>query len=251
MFSPQRDLRWWGSATLGYRVFLQPNAPSSCVSKDVLFVFSADRPNQRVCPDVFFGGTLALKGLERWWVPQQLTKENTSPEVFHLIHKRWMHQLSRAYFVSSVILECLRSQRCWCPLPWEICFTVLGGAWWCGVSWEGLPCWSGAGRGQKRETGQSGDSCSPFLRRSNCWSCQTSGNFLLDPSWVLVPGLIIKLTEDRFHMRRTSFNSCTWRSHRNGTFKVATAGNFYTCRQRNNAFGRNWQDKQIWWWVLN
>ena len=88
-------------------------------------------------------------------------------------------------------------------------------------------------------------------QKSNCWSCQTSGNFLLDPSWVLVPGLIIKLTEDRFHMRRTSFNSCTWRSHRNGTFKVATAGNFYTCRQRNNAFGRNWQDKQIWWWVLN
>ena len=81
-------------------------------------------------------------------------------------------------------------------------------------------------------------------QKSNCWSCQTSGNFLLDPSWVLVPGL--KIDRRQIHMWRTSFNSCTWRSHRNGIFKVATAGNFYTFRQRNSVFGSNWQDKKIW-----
>lgn len=86
-------------------------------------------------------------------------------------------------------------------------------------------------------------------QKSNCWSCQTYGNVLLDlSSCAWTPN---KIDRRQIHMRRTSFNSCTWRSHRNGTFKVATAGNFYTFRQRNNAFGRNWQDKQIWWWVLN
>ena len=50
-----------------------------------------------------------------------------------------------------------------------------------------------------------------------------------DPAWVLVTGLIIKLTQDKSTREKdTDFNSCAQRSHKNGTQEVAKAGNFYT-----------------------
>ena len=81
MFSLQRDLRWWGSATLSYRAFRQPNAPSSCVSKDVLFVFSADGPNQRVCPDVFWGDPSTEGAGEMMHTPAAYKGEHPSRSV--------------------------------------------------------------------------------------------------------------------------------------------------------------------------
>ena len=81
MFSLQRDLRWWGSATLSYRAFRQPSAPSSCVSKDVLFVFSADGPNQRVCPDVFWGDPSTEGAGEMMHTPAAYKGEHLSRSV--------------------------------------------------------------------------------------------------------------------------------------------------------------------------
>ena len=50
-----------------------------------------------------------------------------------------------------------------------------------------------------------------------------------DPAWVLMTGLIIKLTQDKSTREKdTNFNSCAQRSHKNGTQEGAKAGNFYT-----------------------
>lgn len=49
------------------------------------------------------------------------------------------------------------------------------------------------------------------------------GNSLLYPSWVLMARLIIKLTQDRLTEKKKeemNFNSCAWRSPRNGSWEV-------------------------------
>ena len=48
-------------------------------------------------------------------------------------------------------------------------------------------------------------------------ACQRGGNSPFYPSWVLVAGLTIKLTQERLTGEKRNFNSCTWRSQRNGT----------------------------------
>ena len=65
------------------------------------------------------------------------------------------------------------------------------------------------------------------------------GISLLYNSGVIVPGLIIKLTEDRLTRGKgMHFISHTWRSYRNKTKEVSKASSFYTFYP-NNTFMRN------------
>ena len=47
------------------------------------------------------------------------------------------------------------------------------------------------------------------------------------PSWVIVAGLIIQLSQNRLTGETVNFNFCTWRSHRNEDEEVAQADDFY------------------------
>ena len=81
------------------------------------------------------------------------------------------------------------------------------------------------------------------------WPMLERGKFSLYPSWVLVAGPMIKLTQDRLTgEKETNFNSCTWGLVKIGPKKWSRQAAFILFRQRNNKFVRNWQDKETWVW---